>query len=133
MKDVLQSSQMKSTKNSIRSNKSTTIHDFQLGNILGQGKFGTVYQAIHKQSKFLVALKKISKEVLKSNLMIDQFLLEIKIQSFCSHKNILGLYGFFDDTQFIYLILQYMEDGTLYKLLKRNKIFTEANTAVVIR
>jgi hypothetical protein len=37
--------------------------------------------------------------------MIDQFLLEIKIQLFCDHENILRLYGFFDDIENIYLIL----------------------------
>lgn len=61
------------------------IHDFMLGRELGQGKFGTVYQAIHKKTNFLVALKKISKSSIKSNYLIDQFLLEVKIQSHCEH------------------------------------------------
>lgn len=52
-----------------------SIHDFILGRELGQGKFGTVYQAIHKKTNFLVALKKISKSSIKSNYLIDQFLL----------------------------------------------------------
>jgi serine/threonine protein kinase len=46
-----------------------------LGKALGEGKFGTVYQAVHKETKFLVALKKITKLSIKSNYMIDQFLL----------------------------------------------------------
>ena len=46
--------------------------------------------------------------------MIDQVLKEIKIQSYCQHENILKLYGVFDDIDFIYLILEYMEEGTLF-------------------
>ena len=84
-------------KTSIFSNKKVTIHDFHLKKTLGEGKFGVVYQAFHKETKALFALKKINKEVIKSNLMIDQLLLEIRIQIFCNHDNVLKLYGFFDD------------------------------------
>ena len=46
--------------------------------------------------------------------MIDQLLKEIKIQSFCQNENILNLYGVFDDLDNVYLILEYMEEGTLF-------------------
>ena len=36
--------------------------------------------------------------MIKDHLMIDQFLLEIKIQSFLDHRNIVKLYGVFDDS-----------------------------------
>lgn len=29
--------------------------------------------------------------------MIDQFIIEIKLQSFMNHQNVLKMYGFFDD------------------------------------
>ncbi len=96
-----------------------------IGKSLGEGKFGTVYQAVHKKSRFLVVLKKISKKSIKSSLMIDQFLLEVKLQSFCDHENIVKLYGFFEDRESVYLILEYMEEGTLFKMLKKNKTVSE--------
>lgn len=37
--------------------------------------------------------------------MEQQLLMEIKMQMFFNHPNILKLYGFFDDEQNIYLIL----------------------------
>lgn len=121
MRDI---KQIISTTQSVKSAKpKLSIHDFILGRELGQGKFGTVYQAIHKKTNFLVALKKISKTSIKSNYLIDQFLLEIKIQSHCEHQNILTLYGHFDDREYIYLVLEYMEEGTLFKLLKKKKCF----------
>lgn len=85
-----------------------SISDFELKKTLGEGKFGLVYQAFHKDTNSLFALKKISKKVIKSNFMVDQLLQEVKIQNFCCHENILKLYGFFDDQEFIYLILEYM-------------------------
>jgi serine/threonine protein kinase len=52
--------------------------------------------------------------------MIDQFLLEVKIQQFCNHPNILSLHGVFDDTDNVYILLEYMEEGTLFLHLKKN-------------
>ncbi len=53
--------------------------------------------------------------------MIDQFILELKLQTFMYNEHILALHGFFHDTESIYLILDYMEEGTLYSVLKKKK------------
>lgn len=86
-------------------NKKVTINDFILGKNLGEGKFGVVYQAYDKKTKTVYALKKIPKSVIKSNWMIDQFLLEVKLQQFCNHPNILSLNGCFDDEDHVYIML----------------------------
>lgn len=57
------------------SGRKVTINDFHLGKNLGEGKFGTVYQAFDKRTKSIYALKKIPKSVIKSHWMIDQFIL----------------------------------------------------------
>jgi len=85
------------------------INDFILGKNLGEGKFGVVFQAIHKKSGWLVALKKVPKDMIKSHLMIDQFILELKLQTYLNHENILSLYYHFEDKTHIYLVLEYME------------------------
>ena len=100
---------------------------------MGEGKFGTVYQAIHKPTKSLYALKKVPKDMIKSHLMIDQFCLEVKLQMFLNHENILTLFNFFDDRTHIYLFLEYMEEGTLFTHLKKNKTLPEAEVAVKVR
>jgi serine/threonine protein kinase len=62
----------------------------------------------------------VKKQVIKTHLMEDQFLMEIKMQLFFNHPNILRLSGVFDDPQHIYLLLEYMEEGTLYARLKKS-------------
>ncbi len=37
--------------------------------------------------------------------MIDQFVLELKIQTFLNHENILKIYTQFDDRTYFYLVL----------------------------
>jgi aurora kinase len=81
--------------------------------------------AKHKKSGFLIALKKIPKAMIKSYYMIEQLTLEIRLQSCISHKNILTMYGFFDDQTHLYIVLEYMEQGTLYAQLKKNRILSE--------
>jgi serine/threonine protein kinase len=49
--------------------KEWTIDDFEIGKPLGRGKFGHVYLAREKKSKFIVALKVLyKKQLLKSNV-----------------------------------------------------------------
>jgi serine/threonine protein kinase len=57
--------------------------------------------------------------------MIEQLSLEIRLQSCLNHKNILGMYGCFDDKTHLFIVLEYMEQGTLYAQLKKTKILTE--------
>jgi serine/threonine protein kinase len=91
-----------------------------------------VHLARHKKSQALFALKKIPKAVIKSHMMMDQLALEIRIQSCLSHSNVLGMYGFFEDKTHLYIVLEYMDGGTLYEKLKRGKL-SEREAAFVIR
>jgi len=102
------------------------IKDFIVGKNLGEGKFGTVYQITHKPTGALFALKKVPKEKIKALNLVNQFTLELKLQTFLHHQHILSLYGFFDDAHSIYLILEYMEQGTLYSQLKKKKTLQES-------
>lgn len=79
----------------------------------------------------LVALKKVAKEKVK--YMLDQFIQEIKIQMFLNHPNIVQLYGFFDDNTHFYIVMEYMDGGSLFTLIKKNKKLTEEQTADKLR
>ena len=103
-----------------------SINDFEIGKCKGQGAFGQVFLAVHKKTKMLVALKKVPKEKVK--YMLDQFINEIKIQLYLDHPNIVKLFGFFDDATHFYIIMEYMEGGSLYTLVKKQKHLTEADT-----
>ncbi len=76
---------------------STTVDDFVMGKFLGEGRFGTVHQVIHKQTGALFALKKISKESVKKLNMVNQLTLELKLQTYLQHQNLVKLYHHFDD------------------------------------
>lgn len=92
---------------------------FEIGRPLGNGKFGRVYLAREKTSKFIVALKVLWKDQIRKHDYEKNIRREIEIMSHCDHPNITKLYGFFWDTERIYLVLEYASGGELYKLLKK--------------
>lgn len=52
--------------------------------------------------------------MVKSLKMEHQLALEIRLQMYFNHPNIAKLYSFFEDVDFIYLVMEFMEEGTLY-------------------
>ncbi len=43
------------------------------------------------------------------------------------------MYGFFDDSVNFYIVLEYMQQGTLYSQLKKNRILSEKQAALIIK
>lgn len=114
------------------SEKSWTLSDFEIGKPLGRGKFGNVYLAREKRSKYICALKVLFKNQLGKHSIQHQLRREIEIQSHLRHPNILRLFGYFYDEKRVYLILEYAAKGELYQKLKKEERFTEAQSSIYI-
>ncbi|KAJ1525141.1 hypothetical protein ONE63_009977 [Megalurothrips usitatus] len=112
-----------------------TLSDFDIGRALGKGKFGNVYLAREKSSKFIIALKVLFKSQLQKANVEHQLRREIEIQAHLRHPNILRLYGYFHDDQRVYLILEYAPNGELFRALQAQplKRFDELRTAAYIQ
>ena len=106
-----------------------TIDDFEIGKPLGTGKFGRVYLAREKKSKFIVALKLLDKKQLEKEKVAHQLRREIEIQSHLRHKNILRLFGYFHDRDSVYLILEFAPGGEMYNYLQKCRRFSEEQTS----
>jgi len=96
-----------------------TLKDFDIGRPLGKGKFGNVYLAREKKSKYIVALKILFKSQLMKAQVEHQLRREIEIQSHLRHPHILRLFGYFHDDSKIYLILENAPRGEMYKCLQK--------------
>mmetsp|Transcript_9062 Transcript_9062/g.13538 ORF Transcript_9062/g.13538 Transcript_9062/m.13538 type:complete len:188 (-) Transcript_9062:452-1015(-) len=68
-----------------------TLSDFDIGRRLGEGKFGRVYLAREKRSKYIVAIKVLQKRQLLKSGVEHQLRREIEIQSHLRHRNILRM------------------------------------------
>uniref|UniRef100_A0ABI7WNT9 non-specific serine/threonine protein kinase n=1 Tax=Felis catus TaxID=9685 RepID=A0ABI7WNT9_FELCA len=119
-------------KNEESKKRQWALEDFEIGRPLGKGKFGNVYLAREKQSKFILALKVLFKAQLEKAGVEHQLRREVEIQSHLRHPNILRLYGYFHDATRVYLILEYAPLGAVYRELQKLSKFDEQRTATYI-
>ncbi|CAG8623209.1 7565_t:CDS:2, partial [Paraglomus brasilianum] len=120
-----------SVHNRVKTNE-WALRDFELGAKLGSGRFGKVYIAREKESKFVCALKSMLKKDLVNTRLQAQLKREIDIQSQLRHPNILRLYGYFHDKWRIYLILEYASRGVLMSHIQKYGRFPEMKAAKTI-
>lgn len=109
--------------------KQWSLKDFEIGKPLGRGKFGSVYLAREKESKYIVAIKVLQKSQLLKAGVEHQLRREIEIQSHLRNRHILRMYGYFYDSKRIYLILEYSPGGELFKRLTQKGRFSERTSA----
>ncbi|XP_047437988.1 aurora kinase A [Mugil cephalus] len=114
------------------SKKPWSLENFDIGRPLGKGKFGNVYLARERQTKFILALKVLFKKQLEKAGVEHQLRREVEIQSHLRHPNILRLYGYFHDASRVYLILEFAPRGELYSELQRCGSFPEDRSATYI-
>ncbi|KAK9786188.1 hypothetical protein WJX73_002200 [Symbiochloris irregularis] len=113
-----------------------TLDDFTLEKELGAGAYGEVFRATERCSGLPVALKVISKAMVELNGMQDVISKEIRMHArvaLLDHPNILQLYGVFEDEDYFYLVLEFMDGGDLFSARvdydKAKEVFTEAQAA----
>lgn len=106
-----------------------TLDDFEIGKPLGKGKYGSVYLAREKRTKYIVGLKVLFKNQLIKGQVEHQLRREIEIQSHLRHPNILRLFGYFHDQHRVFLILEFAAHGELFTHLRDANKFDEPRAA----
>ena len=107
------------------------INIFSIGKCLGHGQYGRVYFAEDKFLNKKFALKTIEKKMLNKNY--SQLKYEIEIHVRLKHKNIIELYAYFYDENFIYILFEYARFGSLFDVLKnQNKLITKEKIFQII-
>lgn len=105
--------------------KSLSTKDFEIGMKLGKGKFGKVYCVKHHESGFICAMKIMNKSDIISYKLERQFIREIEIQTTLNHPNIAKLYGYFHDKNKCYMLMEFLPNGELFKLLDKHGPFND--------
>ncbi|GJT98979.1 serine/threonine-protein kinase aurora-2 [Tanacetum coccineum] len=88
--------------------------------------------SFQKKEDHVVALKVLFKSQIKQSQVEYHLRREVKIQSNLRHPNILRLYGYFYDQKKVYVILEYVATGELYKELQELKYFNEKRAATYV-
>ncbi|KAH9853449.1 Pkinase-domain-containing protein [Lenzites betulinus] len=97
---------------------------------LGTGSFGTVYKAIHNDSKQIVAIKQIDLEDTDDD--ISEIQQEIANLAQCDSEYVTRYYGSFVVAYKLWIVMEFLAGGSCLDLLKAGA-FSEAHIAVICR
>lgn len=100
------------------------LKDYQLGDCLGKGAFGSVYRALNWGTGETVAVKQIKlADLPKSELRV--IMLEIDLLKNLDHPNIVKYNGFVKTPETLNIVLEYCENGSLHSISKNFGRFPE--------
>ena len=97
------------------------ITDFDILKELGSGSFGNVYLVRHKVTKAEYAIKAIDKRNKTNQEEKPYFRREVEVMYKVHHKNVVKLFGHFEDNNYCYFIMEYISKGNVYNLLPTDK------------
>lgn len=100
--------------------------------VLGEGALSRVRRATHKLSKVLRAVKIVRKEDLEFGER-RKLLDEIELLKELDHPNIGRVIEMFEDKKKLYFVNEMMYGGTIIERLSREKSFSEARAAKIIK
>ncbi len=92
---------------------------YELRKKLGEGSMGAVFEAFDTESKRIVALKVLPKDLAGDREFLERFKREVKTMAALSHPNIVSFYESGQASGYWYLTMEYIEGGSLYGRLKQ--------------
>ena len=106
-------------------------HDIKLGQLLGEGNWGTVYLAEYVKNNLLVAVKTMKSAGTMEQQ--DDFISEAKVMMQCSHPHLVQLYGVSSEPP-MYIITEFMKNGCLldYLIDNRSELETQPETLTMM-
>eukprot|EP00033_Pygsuia_biforma_P000945 GCRY01001087.1.p1 GENE.GCRY01001087.1~~GCRY01001087.1.p1 ORF type:complete len:1008 (-),score=316.96 GCRY01001087.1:454-3477(-) len=96
----------------------TKIDNYQLGDLIGKGGFGSVFKALNVLSGEVVAIKQVQADDL-SKEHIDSYESEVNLLKMLEHRNIVKYIGCVKTSNHLNIIIEFVENGSLLTMLKK--------------
>ncbi|CAJ0951390.1 unnamed protein product [Ranitomeya imitator] len=103
------------------------------GRFLGKGGFAKCYEITDLGNREVYAGKIVPKTMLLKPHQRDKMTMEIAIQRSLAHRHVVGFHGFFEDNDFVYVVLELCRRRSLLELHKRRKAVTEPEARYYLR
>lgn len=95
---------------------------------LGKGTFAEVKKALHKSTNTYRAIKIVHKVALTKSEQSD-IRNEINVLKRLRHPNIVKVFEFFENDDYLYIVMELLNDGELFDKIHRAKRFSEKKAA----
>eukprot|EP00027_Filamoeba_sp_ATCC50430_P004707 CAMPEP_0168563694 /NCGR_PEP_ID=MMETSP0413-20121227/12816_1 /TAXON_ID=136452 /ORGANISM="Filamoeba nolandi, Strain NC-AS-23-1" /LENGTH=714 /DNA_ID=CAMNT_0008595251 /DNA_START=275 /DNA_END=2416 /DNA_ORIENTATION=- len=136
------------SKSKVRGPSQNKVSHYQLGDVVGRGATGTVFQALDINTAGFVAIKQISKKFIindtessspnqNSNAFqithnLSSIKKELSLLRNLNHPNIVRLLDYVESDESINLVFEYAENGSLSDVMKKFGAFPESVVALYI-
>ncbi|XP_033943400.1 serine/threonine-protein kinase PLK1 [Pseudochaenichthys georgianus] len=102
-----------------------TMKRYARGRFLGKGGFAKCYEITDMETKQVFAGKIVPKSLILKQHQREKMTSEIAIHKSLNHANVVGFHGFFEDDDFVFVVLEICRRRSLLELHKRRKAVTE--------
>ncbi|KAI9319389.1 kinase-like domain-containing protein [Dichotomocladium elegans] len=109
---------------SLENKDGTPSTQYQLGNCIGKGQFGSVYKALDLATGEIVAVKRLQLNE-DGGALDEEIMKEVSLLQTLSHTNVISYLGFVRSKNHINIILEFAENGSLMSTLKAFGAFPE--------
>jgi serine/threonine-protein kinase len=96
-----------------------TIGNYQVLDRLGQGGMGTVYKALHRRMKRVVAIKVLSKSADQSDKFVQRFQREVEAVARLSHPNIVLAHDADEASVGHFLVMEFVDGQDLASIVQQ--------------
>ena len=93
---------------------------YEMMDDIGSGSYGTVKLGVYRKTKQKIAIKIIQKSKLKPE-ELDLVINEIDVLKFCKHPNVINFLDHFENSEYIFIIMEYIKYGDLSDYLYKKR------------
>jgi len=105
-----------------------TKRRYERGRFLGKGGFAKCYELKDLATGEITAGKIVPKSLLTKSHQKEKMSQEIRLHKAVAHNHLVKLYSYFEDPNFVYIVLELCRKRSLMELHKRRKAITEPET-----
>ncbi|MCJ8747699.1 hypothetical protein PDJAM_G00156240 [Pangasius djambal] len=106
---------------------------YMRGRFLGKGGFAKCYEITDMDTKEVFAGKVVPKSLLMKPHQKEKMSTEIAIHKSLDNPHVVGFHGFFEDEDFVFVVLEICRRRSLLELHKRRKAVTEPEARYFMR
>lgn len=99
------------------------MNDFHILRTLGTGSFGRVHLVRSNHNGRFYAMKVLKKRTIVKLKQVEHTNDERRMLSIVSHPFIIRMWGTFQDAEQVFMIMDYIEGGELFSLLRKSQRF----------
>lgn len=96
--------------------------DFQIERTLGTGSFGRVHLVQSKHNSRYYAVKVLKKAQVVKMKQVEHTNDERRMLQRCKHAFLITLWGTFQDSKNLYMVMDFIEGGELFSLLRKSQV-----------